>query len=306
MRGIARCTGLLFAAILVAAPPSLWAQEHEREHEHEEREGQTARHLAHAHDHGGFPEFVDIFFTHHAYLERKLHPSLVATTAEGGNEFEESLELVWQFNEWLGGEIEVPFAQIDPEAGDGAGGIGDVEVGPQVAFVQDVDRLLILAVRSGFVLPTGDEGEGLGADGWAWEPGLLLWKGFGPEDRGAVQAELTYDRFFPDQDELDDEEELVYNLGVSYWTSTHFIPIVELTGSTRISEEPEEEGETEGALAPASSGGGGEDDTLVSLTLGFRYGFANGQQWGAGVQFPVTDTESFDARFVVGGIIHLN
>lgn len=307
MRGFARCTRLLAAAVLlVAAPSALRAQDHDHEHEHEAEEADpSVRHLEHARHHGGFPEFVDIFFTHHAYLERKIHPRFAATTAEEGNEFEESAELAWQFNDWFGAEIEVPLAQTDPDEGDGAGGLGDIEIGPQVAFVQDVDRLLIVSARSGFGLPTGDEDEGLGADGWTWEPGLLVWKGFGSHNRGAVQAELTYERFFPDEDGLDDEEELVYNLGFSYWTPSNFIPVVELNGSTRISDEPEEE-EHEGALVPAHGGGGGEDDTLVSATVGFRYGFANGQQWGAGIQLPLTDTESFDARFVVGGIIHLD
>lgn len=251
-----------------------------QEHEHGER--------AHAHSHGGFPEYVDIFFTHHAYLERKIHPRFEAVVAEPGNQYSESVELVWQFNRWLGAEVEVAAIQTDPELGDGVSGFGDMEVAPMVAIHQDPERLLIVTARSGFVLPTGDEDEGLGVDGWGWEPGLLVWKGFGAERRGALQAELGYDRTFADEGE--DEEELVYNLGLSWWLPSNFIPVFELNGIARLSEEaaPEE-----------------EEDTLISGTVGFRYAFANAQQWGAGIQVPLSGTDAYDWRLVVGGIIHL-
>ena len=68
-------------------------------------------------------------------------------------------------------------------------------------------------------------------------------------------------------------------------------------------------------LAPRADRGlglahGGEliesDERLLSGTVGFRYAFTNGQQWGGGVQFPLFgDTESYEWRLVVGGIIHL-
>lgn len=301
-RGITRSTGLFLAALVAATPRVVGAQEHEGEHREEEPAGRHLEYVAH---HGGFPTFVDLFSTHHAYLERKVNLQVEATAADDENEFEEFGELTWQFNRWFGAEIEVPFAQIDPDEGEGAGGLGDIEIGPQIALLQSVDDLLIIGARSGFVIPTGDEDDGIGADGWTWEPGFLVWKGFGPHSRGAVQAELTYERFFPDDDGLDDEEQVVYNVGLSYWTPSNFIPIVELTGSTRISDEEEDEAEGGGGLVPASGGSEGEDDTLASLLLGFRYGFAGGQQWGAGVQFPLTGTESFDVRLVVGGVIHL-
>lgn len=286
-------------------------------HEHEAGE--------HAHHHGDFPEYVDIFFTHHAYLERKLHPRFDATVAAAANGYAESLELVWQFNRWLGAEIAAVTLQTDPEVGDGAGGFGDLEIAPMVAFVRDADRQLIVTARSGFVLPTGDENEGLGIDGWAWEPGLLVWKGFGAERRGALQAELGYGRAFLNEGE--DEEELVYNLGLSWWTRSNFIPILELNGVERLGEHhagsdpaddhdhEHEEGEEHASLVPRGDRGLGlahagdlveAPDRLVSGTVGFRYGFANGQQWGAGIQLPLLgDTDAYDWRLVVGGIIHL-
>ncbi len=282
--GVTRLVVPLAAALIAVGHPAL-AQEHEHgEHENE------PRHLEHAHHHGGFPEFVDVYFTHHAYLERKVHPRFDATLAAGENEYEESLEVVWQFNRWLGAEVEGAFIQTDPDEGDGESGFGDVEVAPMVALVTDVERLLIVTARSGFVLPTGDEDKGLGIDGWGWEPALLVWKGFGPERRSALQGELTYDREF--LNDAPDEASVVYNAAYTYWTSSNFIPVLEINGSTRVSdEEPEAEG--------------GGDDTIVSATLGFRYAFANGQQWGGGVQFPLTGTDAYDARLVVGGIIHL-
>jgi hypothetical protein len=262
-----------------------------QEHEH----GEQAR----AHSHSGFPEYVDIYFTHHAYLERKIHPRFDAVVAAHGNQYSESVEFVWQFNPWLGIEVQAGAIQTDPELGDGAAGLGDTEIAPMVAFHQDPARLLIVAARSGFVLPTGDEDEGLGVDGWGWEPGLLLWKGFGSERRGALQAELGYDRTFADEGE--DEEELVYNLGLSWWTRSNFIPVFELNGITRLRDEAvheDEEGEHEEEHAA-------EEDTLLSGTVGFRYAFANAQQWGAGIQVPLSGTDAYDWRLVVGGIIHL-
>jgi hypothetical protein len=297
--------GLALAAGLAVAT-STYGQEPHEEHGHAHAEP-GARHLGDGHSHGGFPEFVDVYFTHHAYLERKIHPRFGATYATLENEFEGSGELVWQFNHWFGAELELPVVGIDPETGDGSTGIGDIEIAPMVALWQSPERLVILSARSGLGLPTGDEDEGLGADGWSWEPGILLWKGYGAEKRGALQAELTYERLFADSGP--DEEELIYNLAWSHWLSSNWIPIVELNGVTRLSDAPVEEHEEEPAGGRAVAHGDAadvEEDTVVSGTLGFRYAFANGQQWGLGVQLPLSDTEGYDWRLVIGGIIHLN
>lgn len=292
------------AALALAAPGSARAQE---DHEHDDPE--AVRHLGHDHEHGDFPEYVDVFFTHHAYLERKLHPRVQSTIADQESEYEASVELAWQFNDRLGGEVEIPYVVTDPETGDSVSGFGDLEIAPIVAFIQDPERLLIVSGRSGFVLPTGDEDDGLGIDGWGWESGLLLWKGLGAEKRGALQGELTYDRLFAD--ERPDEEELVYNLALSWWLPSNFIPIAEINGVTPIGDEPEagdpeEEEEDHGSLAPAHGEARGGEDTVISGTLGFRYAFANGQQWGAGLQAPMRGGDAFDVRLVVGGIIHLD
>lgn len=294
----------LVLAVLASAPTApLAAQEMDpgaRGHDHDRDDD---------HDHGGFPEFVDVFFTHHAYLERKLHPRLATTVATEANAFETSAELVWEFLPWLGAEVGVPLVWIDPEEGSGASGVGDVEAGPIVAFVRDPDALLIVAVRSAVVLPTGDEDEGLGIGGWGWEPGLVAWKGFGPEGRGALQAEAAYERVFAD--EADDEEELAWNLALSYRLPSRWIPIVELNGATPLGEDAEEHHEepTEARIAGLVPAHGdveaGGEGTLVAVTIGFRYAFENGQQWGAGVQLPLND-DPYDARVVVGGIAHLD
>ncbi|HKY60254.1 MAG TPA: transporter [Gemmatimonadota bacterium] len=299
--------GLFLSVLLAAATaPTARAQEG-HDHHGQAPAGPRSRHLGDGHSHEGFPHFVDVFFTHHAYLERKLHPRLDATYAELGNEFEGSGELAWQFNRWLGGEIEIPVVRTDPEAGSGAGGLGDVELAPMVALWQSPERLAIVSLRSGFALPTGDEQEGLGAEGWGWEPGLLLWKGHGRDRRGAIQAEIGYERLYADEGR--DEEELVYNLAWSYWLPSNWIPIAELNGVTRLSDPPADEHEEEepvGGLALAHGDAlESEDDTVIAAALGFRYAFANGQQWGAGIQLPLSDTEGYDWRLVVGGIIHI-
>lgn len=299
-------TACLVPLLLLTGPAALRSQEHTPA-----RVG--AAHEYDRHDHGGYPEFVDVFFTHHAYLERKIHPRLAATMAESARVFEESAEVAWQFSERLGGEIEIPFLQIDPDVGDGAGGIGDIEVAPMVVVYGSPERLVILSARSGFTLPTGDEKEGLGADGWGWEPGLLLWKGYGAEGRGALQAELSYERLYADAEP--DEEELVYNLAWSHRLPSNWIPIAELNGVARLRDahvEPAEHDEQHSAalsrvaLRPAHGGEIEAEEDLISATLGLRFAFANGQQWGGGVQLPISGTNAYDWRLVVGGIIHLD
>lgn len=292
------------AAGLALATP-VFGQDHQGGQDHSHGEPH-ARHLSDGHSHGGFPEFVDVFFTHHAYLERKLHPRFGATYASLDHEFEGSGELAWRFNRWLGAEIEVPVVSIDREGGPGDTGFGDIEIAPTVALWQSPERLAIVSARSGFGLPTGNEDEGLGADGWAWEPGLLLWKGYGAEKRGAVQAELTYERLYADAGP--DREMLVYNLAWSQWLPSNWIPIAELNGVTRLSDPPAEEHPEEPAGGLVLAHGDGveaDEETVLSGTFGFRYAFANGQQWGAGVQLPLSDTEGYDWRLVIGGIIHL-
>lgn len=293
---IGRFTAALAAATAIAfAPAALRAQEHDHDHE-------TGEHAEAHHGHGGFPEFVDVFFTHHAYLERKIHPSFQFTTSSEGKEYEESAEVVWQFAHVLGAEVEVPFVQTAPDVGDGVSGIGDTEVSPMLALVQDPERRLIVTARSSFLLPTGDETKGLGVDGWGWSPGLSVWKGYGAEGRGALQAELRYDRTF--LNEGDDEQSVAYNVAWSWWTRSNFIPVLEFNGATRV-------GVTEpgipvaGALVPAHEGLEGGKDTLLGGTIGFRYAFANEQQWGAAIQLPLNGTDAYDARFIFGGIIHL-
>lgn len=295
------------AISLAAAAGAARAQEH-HDHDPDAPHDAALRHLAHSEMHGGFPAFVDIFFTHHAYLERKLHPRLDATLADETREYAGSAELVWRFGQRLGIEIAGGMVHTEPEIGEGASGFADVEVAPMLALLQDPERLLIVSVRSGFVLPTGDEEEGLGIDGWGWEPAVLVWKGFGPQKRAALQAELGYERVFAD--EGPDEEALVASLGLSYWLPSNWIPVLELTGTTPLGDEPSEHHEEEAldagrGLQPAHGETIESEDTLVSATLGFRYAFANGQQWGAGIQFPVSDSEAYDARLVVGGIIHV-
>jgi len=269
---------------------------------------------AYEHAHRAFPEFVDVFFTQHAYLERKVHPRFDAIVAEAGKQYSESVELVWQFNRWFGAEIAAAAIQTDPEVGDGVAGFGDMEVAPMITFVQDPERLLIVTARSGFVLPTGDESEGLGVDGWSWRPRFLLWKGFGAERRGALQVEFGYDLSF--MEEGDDEKALAFNVGYSHWTHSNWIPVMEITAVQGVGGH-DDEGAVPVDKALMRRGdrrlglSHGEaliesDDRRLSSAVGFRYAFENGQQWGGGVQFPLFgDTESYDWRLVFGGIFHL-
>lgn len=307
--------------LLLGEPVELRAQDDDHSHGHNESNLRM-------HGHGGFPGWVDVFFTHHAYLEKKIRPRFDTIIADETTVNALSAELVWEFTNWFGAEVNVPFVWTSPQLGEGETGFGDIEVAPMFAFVRDPEKLLIMTARSGFGLPTGSEEKGLGGEGWTWEPGFLVWKGYGADRRGALQGEFTYERLYATEVGFD-EEELVYNLAWSHWLSSNWIPIAEFNGVTRLGEvahseddehaDGEEEGEhhEEGAelLAPfragrglvLASGGGGiesEERTQASATFGFRYAFANAQQWGAGVQLPLNGRDAFNVRLVFGGIIH--
>ncbi len=66
---------------------------------------------------------------------------------------------------------EVPFVLVDPDDGPQHNGLGDITMGFQYNLVQGPD--FSFGVRSGFVIPSGDEDRDLGGGQFVWEPNLL-------------------------------------------------------------------------------------------------------------------------------------
>ena len=87
------------------------------------------------------------------------------------HEFELAAELSFGVTERMQLVAELPFVFIDPEEGSKHEGLGDITLGIQYNFKQEPD--FAFGVRSGFVIPSGNENKDLGDGHFVWEPNLL-------------------------------------------------------------------------------------------------------------------------------------
>lgn len=109
------------------------------------------------------------------YIQGQGELYVVLEAAYGKGNGEQELE--------LGGELaigvtdrmqivaEVPFVLVDQDDGPQHDGLGDISMGFQYNLVQGPD--FSFGVRSGFVIPSGDEDRDLGGGQFVWEPNLL-------------------------------------------------------------------------------------------------------------------------------------
>ncbi|HET6360679.1 MAG TPA: hypothetical protein VFH11_01320 [Gemmatimonadota bacterium] len=265
------------------------------------------------------PHHVNLFVTDKAFLRRTIEPRFEVIGDAAGDQYRESVLLAWTISRRLGIETEASLVQFDAEFGGGSSAFGGIEVTPKVSILQDDERRLLLAAASGFEVPVGDQDEWLANHGWKWKPRLLLWKGWDAEGRSALQMEFGSD--MTSAGSFDPDPVLVFNAGYSRWTSSNWIPVVEITAIERLGPE-----DSDGATPVDPSGiltglpdlraSDGvfrdtegifeSDERLLAGTLGFRYALTDGQQWGAGFRFPFFgDTESFEWGLIVGGTIRL-
>lgn len=141
-------------------------------------------------------------------------------------ESELAAELVYGVTERLQVLAEVPLVISDPDGGSKHTGLGDVTLGFQYNFMQEFD--FSLGVRSGFVIPTGDEDRDLGGDQFVWEPSLLgaLRVGSG-EVYAGIGGEIIDGGGEPDA--------FTYTISGAYpWRS--LVGVLELAGSTSSDE----------------------------------------------------------------------
>ena len=133
----------------------------------------------------------------------ELYAIVEAAHEKSSHERESELgaEVSYGVTERLQVVAELPLVISDPDGGTKHTGLGDVTLGFQYNFMQELD--FSLGVRSSFVIPTGDEDRDLGGGQFVWEPNLLaalrvgsgeLYAGVGGEivDGGGEPDAFTY------------------------------------------------------------------------------------------------------------------
>lgn len=262
------------------------------------------------------PRHVDLFVTDPAFLRRTIRPSFEVIGDASGDQYRESILLAWTIGPRFGIEAEVSLVQFDAEFGGGASAFGGIELKPKASIFRDAARHVDVAAGSGFAIPAGDQDEWLATHGWIWKPRLLFWKGWGPAGRNALQFELGYDVTYDDP--TGEDPVMVFSGGYSHWTDSGWIPVLEITALQRLGHEetigatPLDRAAIRGASALRSNSVLRDTETLresdrrlLAGTLGFRYAFSDGQQWGAGFRFPFFGVSAFEWGLIVGGTVRL-
>lgn len=265
----------------------------------------------------GPPRHVDLFATDQAFLRRTIRPRFEVIGDAAGDQYRESVLFAWTIGRRVGIEGEASLVQFDSEFGGSSSAFGGIELTPKLTILRDVERQVEVAAGSGFAIPVGDQDEWLATHGWRWKPRLLFWKGWGSRGRNALQFELGYD--VPYDDPSTDDPAMVFNAGYSHWTDSNWIPILEVTALRRLGHEVSE-GATPLDRAALHGGSalrgasavfrdtetlGESDRRAYAGTLGFRYAFSDGQQWGAGFRFPIFGVAGFEWGLIVAGTIRL-
>lgn len=202
------------------------------------------------------------------------------------NAYQYDLEVEYGITDRLQVEFAIPYLSEEvTTAGDEntEDGIGDIELGIGYALLQEKDGLVALTAGLEVSAPTGDEGKGLGAGSWGWEPYLGISKSFA--EKFFVHAQVSYgitNNAEEDGEEVD-EREIGYGVAVVYRPVEQIDLIAEFVG-----ERSEEE----------DSAGVEEDTHTQYLVAGLKYEFENELQLGVGVPVGL-NSESFDIGAMV-------
>lgn len=242
---------------------------------------------AHGHEEERFsPAFVHPIELHHAHNETELRVNILfrrdvryeSVDEETGEEqivykdvFENVFEMAWASPDGrLGIEAEVPFSSEGRDwRGEAIYGLGDIEIEP-IRYSWVADREAVFTTSLGFILPTGDETDGLGEGKAFLEPHFLAEKVFG----SLYLAANLIPSF-----ELDGEHEKALGWGV-------------MTAYSLRLEEPV------WAVSLELSGGSG----VVSLTPGI-HGQISELEFRLGLRIPVSsDREETPAYFFSIGV----
>jgi hypothetical protein len=163
------------------------------------------------------------------YIQGQGELYVVLEAAYGKGNGERELELAAELSIGVTDRMqivaEVPFVLVDPDDGSQRNGVGDITVGFQYNLVQGPD--FSFGVRSGFVIPSGDEDRDLGGGQFVWEPNLLGALRIGQSEiYAAVGAEVHTGNGDPNRD----PDAFTYTIAGAYpWRQ--LIGFIELAGT---------------------------------------------------------------------------
>jgi hypothetical protein len=186
--------------------------------------------------------------------------------------------------------VEVPTRILNPDVNANTAGLGDLNAGFKVAFVQADTGVLTFQLRT--YVPTGDADRGLGTNHVSLEPGLLFYEGLGC--RAGLEGELRYTVPVGGTDFAGDV--IRYGLGVHYdvfrGCEVRVAPVAEFVGWTVL-------GGKESVVFPTglSDVRGAAGDTIVNAKVGVRLGLADRADVYAGYGRPLTGERWYESTF---------
>lgn len=181
------------------------------------------------------------------YIQDKGEVYVVVETVYEKSSHEYELEFAAELSVGLTDRLqfvaELPYVVVDPDGGPQEDGLGDVTLGLHYNFVQESG--FSWGVRSGFVLPSGNENRGLGGGHFVWEPNLLgavrvgsgeIYGSVGGEISGGDPDAFTYtvSGAYPWASlvgvlelggSVSEDEQVMYLAPGSFWNATDFLQV---------------------------------------------------------------------------------
>ena len=166
-------------------------------------------------------------------------------------------------------KVSAPYLLENPNEGDDANGVGDLELALKWHFLKTADDTLNLAIKGAVTFPTGDDKKGLGSGDYDFSGKLVAAFAFKPVD---IFLNVGYGRMNsadPDEGEKKD----IFSASVAaQWAVTGPIAIV-------------------GEVTYESSGAEG-DDPPVAATVGVIYAVSETLSLDVGARIGLTDSAS--------------
>jgi len=224
--------------------------------------------------------FLDPLIGETPTLETSLRLDHRFRNRAAGTEHTLGLTAEYAFNDWLGFELGVPYAFLDPGDGPSRSNLGTIEIGLKFApFIFPAEGL---AFGGGLEigLPTGDESKAIGSNReWELEPFLNAgWQVRGLQMTAQLSFGIPMNQSEEEADEVD--LEIGFNLAFLYPLSPKFTPLLEFDGK----------GVAKGT----------DNKTVINATIGFLSApFENEDiKLGFGLGAPLTSDENFDVRTI--------
>lgn len=161
--------------------------------------------------------------------------------------------------------VEVPYLWLDPDAGDNEDGVGDLELGFKLRFLDETDNFPALAFTSGIKTETGDSDKGLGTGEVDYVGNLIATKEIG---KVTIHANVGYN-YTGDLAEEEDYDLVNLSLASELAVNEQFTLVGEV--SLEIATEDIDE------------------DNPVEILIGGSYEFNSSSVLDTGVSFGLTD-----------------